>query len=212
MAIGLRQQIWQTLGLGIFSAVTVTHCGDSDESPTSGSGNGTGGPMNPGEETGGAPSTGIGGSGASGSGTGGGSQSAGRWEADACALLDPEWLAENVSFEFGESVWEVRPGDVGECTWHNPSKFLNLKVSLWSPEVYSLEERLSGDHARVEAEALSSPAGAVLWRDASNGSAWQVWLPLGSAVGHLVQDLLMISEEQLVAIAEEVTSRASTIE
>lgn len=209
MAVTRIRSTWRALGLCLVSLATLTHCGDGTQDSTNGSGgqaNGSGG------QAGDGPGTGGDSQGTGGSGTGGGSQTAGRWDADACALLDAEWLAENVSFEFGDSVWEERPGDTGACTWHNSSKFLNLRISLWSPEVYSLEERLSGEHANVEAEALSSPEGAVLWRDASNDSAWQVWLPVGPAVGHIVQDLLMISEEQLVAIAEEVSSRSSSIE
>lgn len=126
---------------------------------------------------------------------------------DACALLDVDLLTSTVEFEFGESVWEEQPGRPGECAWFNESQVLTLRVSVWEPGVYDLDEQLADPASAATAEALAAPAGAVLWRDEATGSAWQVWLPAGDGVAHLVQDVLKLDDAALTALATTVAER-----
>ncbi|MGY6499944.1 MAG: hypothetical protein ACXIVQ_03460 [Acidimicrobiales bacterium] len=130
----------------------------------------------------------------------------------ACALLDADWLAENLSFEFGESVWEERPdaATVNRCRWFNDSKMLTLTVDLDDAARADLDGRRDDPTDGTTVEPLDSLApGAFAVRDDFGERYFQVWVPLDGVALSVVVDVMQIeTDEEFVAIAAEVLANA----
>ena len=125
----------------------------------------------------------------------------------ACSLLDADWLADTLTFEFGESTWEERPDDTtaNRCRWFNDSQLMTLTVDLDDPDRADLDGRRSDPTDGTTVEPLDDLApGAFAVRDDFGERYFQIWVPLDGAVMSVVADVMQIeTDDQFVAVAAE---------
>ncbi len=127
---------------------------------------------------------------------------------DACDLLDPEFLAATVTFEFGDSVWEEQPdADPARCRWFNESTFLTLSVTVDTPERSAIDDRRVNPPSPGTNEDLDTIPGAFAVRDDFGERYYQAWIPVDGVVVSLIADVMQIDDDQFVAVAAEVHRR-----
>lgn len=121
----------------------------------------------------------------------------------ACDAFEPEQLAELVTFEFGDSVWEERPDPTVDdrCEWFNESKLLSLTLGAFPEFTYDLatERDIEG----LEARDLGFADGAFASFDPFGETTYRVWAPLpDGSVMLLQQSVLQIDEATMATLAE----------
>jgi hypothetical protein len=131
-------------------------------------------------------------------------------ESAACSLLDASWLTSNISFEFGDSVWEERPdtSNPNRCRWFNESKLLTLSVDIDTPAGSNIDDRRDNPPSTGTNHDLDFADGAFAVRDDFGERYYQAWMPVGEVVVSLVADVMHIDDAQFVAASREVYTRA----
>lgn len=128
---------------------------------------------------------------------------------DACALLDVDFLAANVEFEFGVSEWAPMESTApGTCSWENPSKILTVSVYVHNADAFGTFDTVLTDLPDEHtAGTIPSPTDGVAWYNLDGDRIWKVYFPHGPHVVEVRQMPMMITIDDLVGIAEEVDTR-----
>lgn len=127
---------------------------------------------------------------------------------DACALLDADLLADEVEFEFGDSVWDEGETEAaGACSWENPSKLVTVSVSVWKAEARPLDDLLTDVPDEHTAAEIPSPAGGIAWYNLDGDLIWKVHFPHGDNVVEVSQMPMSIGVDDLIGLAQEVEAR-----